>query len=173
VGLVHPSDDDQPRECGEGGDGVDGGLDGDEVGEHTGEQRSDGEAGVTPQAIHADRAGAPRWVRDVTDRGEQRRVHHRRAGAEQCGAGRPRPETGRGGDQRDGGRLGEHATRDEGFAADPVGQPTRDELPETPHRGVDRGEHTDPCDRETGVREEDREESPREPVVEVVDEPGL
>ncbi len=54
VGLIHTADDDQPGECGEGGDCVDRNFDRDEVGEDTGEQCADGKAGVAPQPVDAD-----------------------------------------------------------------------------------------------------------------------
>ena len=53
------------------------------VGGHAGEQRADGVAEVAPEPVDADRRRAPRRVRDVADGGEQRRVDHRRAEAEQ------------------------------------------------------------------------------------------
>ena len=173
VGFVHADDDDDAGGGGERGDGVDGGFDRDQVGDDAGEEGADGEAGVAPQPVDADRAGPPQRVGDVADRGEQGRVDHGGAGAEQGGAERPRPEPGGGGDQRDRRRLDEHAAGDQRFAADPVRQAAGDELAETPDRRVDRGEHADAADREAGVGEEDREQPPGEAVVEVVDEPGL
>ena len=68
-------------------------------------ERADGEAGVAPQPVDADRAGPPERVGDVADRGEQRRVDHRGAGAEQHGAERPGAEPGGGGDHGDRGGL--------------------------------------------------------------------
>ena len=47
------------------------------------------------------------------------------------------------------------------------------QLAESPHGGVERGEHADAADRQPGVGEEDREQTPGEAVVEVVDEAGL
>ena len=69
--------------------------------------------------------------------------------------------------------LDEHAAGDQRLAADPVRQCTGDELAESPHGGIDGGEHADAGDGQAGVGEEDREQAPREAVVEVVDEPGL
>ena len=116
---------------------------------------------------------APVWVGDVADRGEQRRVDHRGAGAEQRGAERPRPEAGGRGDPADRDGLGEHAADDEPLAADAVGECAGDELAEPPDRGVERGEDADAADGEPGGGEVEREEAPGEAVVEVVDEPGL
>ena len=54
-----------------------------------GEQGADGEAAVAPQAVDADGAGAPGRVGDVADDGEQGRVDHGGAGAEQDGGHGP------------------------------------------------------------------------------------
>ena len=110
---------------------------------------------------------------DVADRCEQGGVDHGGADAEHDCAGRPCPEAGDGRHpgERDG--LGEHAAGDEGFAADPIGESTGVELAQSPSGGVERGEDPDPADGDTGGGEEDGEQAPGEPVVEVVDEPGL
>ena len=144
------------------------------VGEDAGEEGADGEAAVAPEPVDADRAGPPGGVGDVADRGEQGRVDHRGAGAEQ----RPRrAPTARSrwsaAIQRDGDGLGEHAAGDEPLAADPVGQRAGDELAEAPHGGVERGEDADAADGQAGGGEEDREQAPGEAVVEVVDQAGL
>ena len=78
-----------------------------------------------------------------------------------------------GGDEAERDGLQQHAGGDEGFAAAAVGQGAGDELPEAPHGGVERGEHADPGDRQAGGGEQDREQAPGQPVVEVVDQAGL
>src|SRR3712207_8761964 len=45
-----------------------------------------------------------------------------------------------------------------------------DQLPESPDRGVDRGEDPDARDREPSGSEQDREQAPSEAVVEVVED---
>jgi hypothetical protein len=54
VGFVHADDHDGPRERREGGDGVDRGFGGVQVGEDAGEQGADGEPGVAPQPVDAE-----------------------------------------------------------------------------------------------------------------------
>ena len=128
----------RPDSGGERGDGPDRGGDAEGVGDDAGEDRADGEAAVAPEPVDADGAGAPVGVGDVADRGEQRRVDHRGADAEQRRApSGPRPEAGRRGDPADRDGLGEHAAGDEPLAADAVGEAAGDELAEAPDRRVD------------------------------------
>ena len=65
---------------------ADGGAQGRGVGGDAGDQRADRIAEVAPEPIHADGRCSPGRVRDVADRGEQRRIHHRRPEPEQDGA---------------------------------------------------------------------------------------
>ena len=65
------------------------GADAPEVGQHSGEQRADGEAEVAPEAVDADGAGAPGGVGDVADDGEQCRVDQRGAAPSSDGGGGP------------------------------------------------------------------------------------
>jgi hypothetical protein len=112
-----------PGRRGEGGDGVDGGLDGHEVGEDAGEERADGEAAVAPEPVDADGAGAPAGVGDVADGGEQGGVDHGGADAEHDGAEAQAQKPVTAGDPGEGGGLGEHAAGDEGL------RPMRSESP--------------------------------------------
>ena len=75
--------DDESAGGGEGGDGADRGVGRDEVGDDAGGERADGEADVAPEAVDADDAGAIAWLGRVRDGGDQRRVDHRGADAEQ------------------------------------------------------------------------------------------
>jgi hypothetical protein len=98
------------------------------VGGEAREHRPDRVAEVAPQAIHADRRGAPARVGDVADRREQGRVHHR--GAERRAA-RSRGRSRRSLWQRrsgDADRLDPHAAGDQPLAADAVGPRAGDEL---------------------------------------------
>jgi hypothetical protein len=170
---VHADEDHDARRRGERRDGVDRGFDGGEVGDDAGEEGADGEAAVAPEPVDADGSGAPGGVGDVADRGEQGGVDHGGADAEQHGTAGPGPEAGDARHPGERGGLGEHAAGDEGFAADAVGEPAGVELAEAPGRRVERGEDPDASDGHAGGGEEDREQAPREPVVEVVDQPGL
>ena len=79
-----------------------------QVGDDPGQQAPDGEAAVAPEPVDADRAGPPGRVGDVADRGEQRRVDHRGAGAEQDRRDRPERERSASRDQRQRGGLDQH-----------------------------------------------------------------
>ena len=110
---------------------------------------------------------------DVPDGRQQGRVDHRGAGAEQDGSHRPGGEGVRRGDSGQGEALQQHSRDDESLAAPPVGQGAGRELAQAPDRGVERGEYADSRDRQSGAGEQHREQPPGEPVVEVVDQPGL
>src|SRR6266568_3912203 len=171
--LVHADPGEDPGGGGEGGDGVGGGADALGVGEDPGEQRADGEAAVAPQPVDADGAGAPGGVGDVADGGEQGRVDHRRAGTQQHRGGRPGGERAGGGDPPEGDRLQQHPDDDERLAAVPVGQWSGGELTEAPHGGVERGEYADLAEGEPGGGEQQGEQTPGQPVIEVVHHAGL
>jgi len=79
----------------------------------------------------------------VTDRGEQRRVDHRGAGAEQDRSERPHAEGGPDRDQRECHRLHCHSGGDEPFAAKTIRQCTGDQLTRAPDGGVERGQRPD------------------------------
>jgi hypothetical protein len=85
-------------------------------------------------------------VRDVTDRGKERGVDHRGSGTEQHRAECPDAEAGRRGNERDRGCLNPHTGRDEPFASDAIGPRAGEELPDSPHGGVQRGEDADARD---------------------------
>jgi hypothetical protein len=134
-------------------------------------KRADGEAAVTPEPVDPDGGGPPGGVGHIADGGEQRRIHHCRPGAQDEGAGGPRPEPLHDGDEPDGGGLRPISGSDQPLAADPVGQSAGEELADTPHRRVEGGEDPDLRDRQSGAREEDRKDAPGEAVVEVVHQP--
>ena len=133
----------------------------------------DGEAGVAPQPVDADRGGPPAGVGDVADRGQQGRVDHGGADPEQDRAGRPGQEAAGQGDagQRDG--LEQHAGGDEGLAAQPVRQGAGEELAEAPDGRIQRRQQADLGDGEAAADKQQRQQPPGEAVVEVVDQPGL
>jgi hypothetical protein len=120
VGLVHAGRDDGAGGGGDDGDGPDRGGQAEGVGDDPGQQRARGEAGVAPQPVDADRSGPPGGMSHVADRGEQGRIHHGGAGAEEDRARGPRPEAVHRGDQPDRGGLGPHAGGDQPLAAPPV-----------------------------------------------------
>jgi hypothetical protein len=69
--------------------------------------------------------------------------------------------------------LGRHAGGDQVLAADPVREDAGDELPDAPYPGVEREEQADLPHREVRGREQEREDAPGQPDVEVVDQPRL
>jgi hypothetical protein len=110
---------------------------------------------------------------DVADRGEERRVDHRRPDAEHRTRGEPRAQAAQSGDRDERDPLEHHAPHDEPLPADAIAERAGPKLRHAPSRWVDEREQTDLADRQTGRREEEREQTPRQPVVEVVDEPRL
>ena len=93
-------------ERGEDGNRPDRGAHAERVGDDPGQERSDGEAAVAPEAVDPDRARPPRRMGDVADGGEQRGVDHRCASAEERGAERPQAEGVGDGDHGDARRPG-------------------------------------------------------------------
>ena len=113
------------------------------VGSHAREQCTDRVPEVAPEPVYADGRCAPGRVRDIADRGEQRRVDHRRPDSEQHGADGEAGE-GSGHDHRcDAHRLYPHAGGDQPLASDAVRPSAREELRDAPGRRVDRGERAD------------------------------
>ena len=120
------------------------------------------------------RRRAPGGVRDVAHRCEQRRVHHRGAGTEEDGSESPRRTRASSADEPDRRRLHPHSRCDRPLAPGAIRQCAGEELPDAPDRGVEGGQHTDPSHRQIrDLREEEREDAPRQAVVEVVHQPGL
>ena len=109
----------------------------------------------------------------VADGGQQGRVDHGGADPEQDRGGCPGQEAaGQGGaGQRD--RLQQHPASDQGLAAEPIRQGTSDQLAEAPDGRIQRSQQADLGDGEAATDEQQGQQPPREPVVEVVDQPGL
>ena len=115
-----------------------------------------------------------RRVRDIGDRGQQGRIDHRGAEPEQRRRERTTATNAdAGGDRRDARPPAQHPADDERLAAHPIRQRAGDDLTDAPDGRVERGQHADLADREPGGREEQRQQAPGHPVVEVVDEAGL
>src|SRR5881296_3482161 len=76
-------------------------------------------------------------------------------------------------DQSDSRGLHPHARHDEPLAADPVREAARGELSYAPDGWIDRGKKGDIPQAEASGGEDEREESPRHAVVQVVHEAGL
>jgi hypothetical protein len=112
-------------------------------------------------------------MRDVADRGEQRRIHHRRADAEHHRARGEASESAGHEHEADPHRLHPHARGDEPLAPDPVGPRSREQLRDAPRRGIDRSEGRDLFDVHVRGREEQGEEAPRHAIVEIVDQARL
>src|SRR5579864_1021531 len=172
-GFVHAHGHNEPGGGCERGHRPDRGQDAEGVGDHAGQQGPDGEPAVAPQPVDADRPGPPGGVGDVADRGEQGRVDHGGARAEQHGGERPGGEGGAGGDQADRGGLHQHADGDEPFAADPVRQRAGSELPGSPDGRVQGRQDADLADGQAVAGVQDGEQAPGDAVVEVVDHAGL
>jgi len=68
MGLAHADSDDAAGGGCEQGDRPDSRRGVDEVGDDAGDESTDGEPGVAPQAIDADGGGAPAGMGDVSDR---------------------------------------------------------------------------------------------------------
>jgi len=105
--------------------------------------------------------------------GQQGWVHHGGARPEEESPRGPGPEAVHPGDDPDSDRLCPHPGRDEPLTSHPVGQGAGDELARTPHGGVERGEDPDTGNRQAAAGEEQREDAPGQPVVEVVDQSRL
>src|SRR5256885_441870 len=73
----------------------------------------------------------------------------------------------------EGDSLGEHAGGDEVFAAGAVGQPASEGLSEAPDGRVEGGEYADAGEGKSVGGVQEREDSPGEGIVEVVDHAGL
>src|SRR6516165_1335 len=156
-GLVHADGHHEPGNGGEGGDYPDRREDPERVRDQAGQQRANGEPAVAPQPVHTYRTRTPGRMRNVAHGGEQGRVDHRGADAEQHGSHRPHGERGAEGDQGDRARLHSHPGSDEPFAADPVRQRAGAELPGTPDRRVEGGEYADLAHGKAVPGEQDRE----------------
>src|SRR5436309_11230167 len=110
--LAHQPRDDETRDERERRDEVDGCRDTDEVRDSAREQCPDGVSEIAPESVDAEAGRAPRGVRMVRDRSEERRVDYRRAEPLQRGADQPR-DIGRYQDrQPDPTGLHDHAPRD-------------------------------------------------------------
>jgi hypothetical protein len=96
MGFVHVGPGEEAGAGGERGDHPDRGADAFEVGDDAGEQRADGEPAVAPQPVHTDGAGPPAGMGDVADGGEQGRVDHSGADAEEHRPEKTRPLVGGG-----------------------------------------------------------------------------
>lgn len=105
---------------------------------------------------------------DVADDCEQYRVDHRGAESQHDRAACPADEPRGCRDGGKSGRLEDHAESDEGFSAPSVGEPPGGELAETPDGGIERDEEGDLGDVQSCAGEEEREDAPGEPEVEIV-----
>ena len=144
-----------------------------EIRNESGTDGADGVAQISPEPVHAERAGAPARVCDIRNHGEQARIDHRRTNAEQQAADEPPAElTARRG-QKQADRLHPHAGDDQALATPAVAQRTGDRLKNGPDRRIGGLENADPLDAQTERGEVEREDSPAHAVVEIVDEPGL
>jgi hypothetical protein len=171
--LSSPHRHHDPAEDGKHGDRPDCRSDTEGVGDDTGQQRPGGEATVPPQAVDTDRGGPPARMGDVADHRQQGRVDHRRARTEHDHSREPGEKAGRGGDGGDGQTLSPHPGGDEPFAPPAVRQRPGEELADTPHRWIDGGQHADRPQGQSCRCEVQREHTPGQPVVEVVDQPRL
>ena len=120
--LAHDHrDDDAGEEC-QHGDRDDRPGEAEAVGDEAGGERTDRVAEIAPEPIDAERAGTPGRMRGVGDGGDQARVDHRRAQAEQQAADEPPFELAcRRGDEQAGG-LHPHAGHDQALAPPAVAQ---------------------------------------------------
>src|SRR5258708_21034503 len=173
VRFVHAYRGEQAGRGGEDGDDPDRGDQAPGAGDGSGQQGADREAAVAPQAVDPDGAGAPRGVGGVPDGGQEGGVHQRGADSEERLGGGPDAEGGSDGDQGDGRGLDQHAGGDQVLAAGPVGPPAGEQLPEAPHRRVERGQPTDLRDGQAVGGEQQGGDSPGQRVVEGVDHPRL
>ena len=153
-----------------GADDGDGGRDAEGVRETSGQQCADGEATVAPQAVDAEGPRAPFGVGDVAHSRQQRRVDHGRSDPEQDGSDEPDSEAVSESDHPLCNCLRDHPADDQPFAADSVGGSPGDELAGTPDCRVDGSQDADPLDAQPGRGKQDREQSPGQTVVEVVDQ---
>src|ERR671937_1748996 len=94
------------------------------VGEEAGEQRSDDESAIAPEAVDADDRGAVARLHDIRDGGDQGRVDERRAGPEQHRGRERRAERSAARDKEcERARLYEHPERDQWFPPGTVREP--------------------------------------------------
>ena len=112
--------------------------------------------------------GRATWGRPRLPPRQQRRIDHRRADAEQRARDEPRHEAlhERNPSERD--PLYDHAAGDQPLPSPAVAHRARPELTDSPRCRVRRRKNADLAYREARAREQEREESPREPVVQVV-----
>src|SRR5947207_708206 len=52
-------------------------ADAERIGQNAGYNCANDVAEVSPESVYANGSPTPRWTRDVTDSGEERRIHHR------------------------------------------------------------------------------------------------
>ena len=173
MSLAHPDGDHEAGTRRDRGDHPDGPGQADRVGGEASQERTDGVAEVTPEAIDADRRGAPARVGDVADGGEEGRVDHGGADTEQRLGDGKAGERMRHRHAGDRGRLEPHAAGDEPLAADAIGPGAGDQLDHAPDRRIDGRQSGDLGDVEPREGEDQRKEAPRHAVVQVVDQARL
>src|SRR5688572_13453221 len=112
-------------------------------------------------------------MRDVADYGQQSGIDHCCANAEYDPGDYPGAESTPADDTRQSCRLDHHPACDHPLSAPPVAQCSRPELGDTPGRGINERKYRNVPNRCAAGCEEERKQSPREAVVEVVDQAGL
>ncbi len=112
-------------------------------------------------------------MRGVGDRGDERRIDHCRADAEQHAGDEPPAETARRRRQEQACRLRPHARDDQALAAPAVAQRPGRRLKDAPYGGIDGLEHADLLDAQPESGKEQRKNPPAHAVVQVVDQSGL
>ncbi len=163
----------QSRGDREGGHHEDRGRHAEAIGQDPGCQRADRIAEIPPEPVDAHRRPSPGRAPDVADHGKQCGIHHRRAQAEADRRCEPRAQAAGERDREQGRTLEEHPPHDQVTPAPAIAERSGDELGQTPGCRICEGEDRDLIKRQTARGEEEREEPPGEPVVQVVDQTDL
>ena len=171
--LPEPNGHDQARDKRHSSDQPDGISHAEPIRRDTGQESAHGIAEIPPEPVDADRGCPPDGMRDIrrSPRAASDRPWPCRRPEGHC---RPRSlEASRRPPRARCPRLDPHARRDQPFAPESVGEGARYQLTEAPHGRIDRRKRADLSEAQPGRGEQQREQSPRHAVVQVVDEAGL
>src|SRR2546426_258888 len=143
------------------------------VGEKANDDGADGEPEVPPESVDAHGRPAGRWGCEIAHRRDVRRVDHRRPEAEEQTCAGPSEEIVPGDEPKEPEGLDPHSRDDQWLPTDPGARGTGHELKEPPADRVKARHEADLLGREPPSDQEQGEQPPGDPVVQVVHEPTL
>ena len=172
-GFAHRDGGDDAGKESQSTDYSDSPLQAENVCNHAGEKRANGIAEVAPETINRERTRSPFRRGDIAYHGDQRRIDHRRAHAQERGATHPPYEgVSRNGKPNSAG-LECHAPDDKRFTTQLVGQRASNQLADGPHGGISKLQRADGFDRQISGGEKKRQDAPTHSVVQIVHEASL